>query len=582
VPSAFDSGAPKKSKRKSLLADLYKTKTGDAIEYPKLPQIHQMDEYLKKHNVGPGPTAAGAPRLDDDTILDLLVRSKDDRDTLLHNCHSFRAANEITSNLLDKARARVRELEKAQDAIPSTLARNLRIAEEKRDKAKDVAKQLQQRAAGYKTDLDQAKAAIEQYQEEQEEDQQNLNSLRAEIESLKRRVNELQARPSIEEENDSLDELLDEEPGNHKGVLFSAEPHDILRARRVKKTVAITKKQPALRTFPQLSDEEDEDEDSEQDQRVRESSHSTIDKNQTKTIITDRSISDPPFFDGNKEDFMPWVDKLMQKLSVTTFKTEEVGIRWLLTKLTNSAYRTAAPRVPGPFKKVSNAFTTVDQMIEQLNEQYGEHDAENKHYTAMSQLMQGPSESFTSFYTKYQAHAPYIGMTPGKQEVLHLKSKLNACYTKDLVAKSFGTLNSLVVFCTTIENDLADLEARHPRQKQTYSTIASAGNKSGSTTTSNNNDRPNDSWKKKDPVPEKYRTITWPAPLAEYGKLLAEKRCAKCHEKGHSTKDREICPLGSWSLGALNAAKAGKWAFNRTNSSSAAVTEEAGKERATF
>jgi hypothetical protein len=236
---------------------------------------------------------------------------------------------------------------------------------------------------------------------------------------------------------------------------------------------------------------------------------------------------------------------------------------------------------------VQHSFGTLNGLVafcttleNNLNDQYGEHDAENRHFTAMAQLTQGQGEDFTTFYTKYQAHAPYMQMSE-KQKVLHLKSKLNARYTSSMVQHSFGTLNGLVAFCTTLENNLNDLEARHPRKEKTFATTAAKGiSASASIEHKPHSDRflP-DAWKKKDPVPEKYRKLSWPCDQLEYERLVAENRCTKCHDKGHKANERDTCPLGRWSPGALNAAKAGNWAFTKTTNSSAA-TLEAGKEQA--
>jgi hypothetical protein len=256
-----------------------------------------------------------------------------------------------------------------------------------------------------------------------------------------------------------------------------------------------------------------------------------------KAVSVDRSIKEPEQFNGTT-GFYQWLSQMELKLSSATFQTDADGLRYVRSFLKDSAWNAVNPRIPSVFgKPCPNPFRTVKDMLEWLVERYGEDNTEEKAMTAMANLKQGPRQDFNAFYAKYQEYQAYCPLD-GKQEVHRLMTRLNSTFSNKLKdGTEYATEKELVSRCIRL-------------QAQTETGSVSDDTNAGGRGGRNRGGRSDDSGSKprgstrlpRSELPNKYRNL--PALTADLrAKLIDEKRCFKCRELGHSSRDRTKCPI---------------------------------------
>ena len=135
---------------------------------------------------------------------------------------------------------------------------------------------------------------------------------------------------------------------------------------------------------------------------------------------TNKGTPNPAPFSGTNEDYggNEFVRILEIKLSVTTFRSNEHGIRYVLSLLKGPAFRLCVSRVPPNLSDDTcvRTFHEIEDMME-LIKGFAQANTEGEALTAVRQLRQGPNQTFGSLYLRFMAYrkgvpapAPFSGI----------------------------------------------------------------------------------------------------------------------------------------------------------------------------
>ncbi|OQN95537.1 hypothetical protein B0A48_18646 [Cryoendolithus antarcticus] len=135
--------------------------------------------------------------------------------------------------------------------------------------------------------------------------------------------------------------------------------------------------------------------------------------------MLNQSVADPPTYNGANGEHYPWLRKMEFKLRATKIRSQEGGIDFVRTELSERRYYpTYLPHHSAYGNKAtSNPFTTADSLLKYLTEQLGDHNNGAKKSTETGNLKIGINEKCTDLYFKYQGLQPYYHMPDEVSEI---------------------------------------------------------------------------------------------------------------------------------------------------------------------
>lgn len=283
---------------------------------------------------------------------------------------------------------------------------------------------------------------------------------------------------------------------------------------------------------------------------------------QTRPIETDRNIHGPDKFTGKQpETFYRWMQGMELKLSITTFKSIPDGLRYIHSFLDEDAWSMVSPRIPSMFgRPCPNPYDSVEEMLKHLAERYGETNTEARYLTKMENLRQGPNETFSTFYAKFQQYSAYVNL-PNHVLIHNLEKKLNSAYKNKVRDGTVYTdINTLVRRLTNIENQFEDDKedkSSNNNTNQGSSSNSKKGNGKGQGQGQaqgqgqGNGAPPDPKYKSRADLPAKFRDLK-PLLADERERCKTEGLCNRCREKGHLQSETDKCPLGHISNSAMS------------------------------
>ena len=264
------------------------------------------------------------------------------------------------------------------------------------------------------------------------------------------------------------------------------------------------------------------------------------DPHQAFPVVTDKNTPVPAPFSGQDRDHSvkEFVRSLEFKLSMTSFRTNDDGLRWVLAYLRGAAWRLCASRIPSALagETCHHPFADIEEMLGELRERFGQKNTEGEALTAIRQLRQGPNQSFGSIYTRFVEYRSQIPYLSDAMEMDALQCLLNETYLRVFASQSP---------CRTAKDMVDRLLYIDEQQKKTKAllgglakTSSSSKSKQGSPPTTTTNPRGAGQYNE---VPQKYRNMPQLTPeLRE--QLMSANKCLRCRESGHKQFEA-ACPL---------------------------------------
>jgi hypothetical protein len=167
--------------------------------------------------------------------------------------------------------------------------------------------------------------------------------------------------------------------------------------------------------------------------------YTSIRPDQAKGVITDRNIKQPSTFSGDKEkdsiEFEPWLQNMELVLSNASFKTREDALRFVHSFTTGQAWSMMQSRVLSSSAFVPTClepFESVEAMLQELYDQYGDRDADTRAFTTLSNMKQTVTESFYEFYARWTKYRSRVRMEPS-QEITMIKERITYTYASRLI-----------------------------------------------------------------------------------------------------------------------------------------------------
>ena len=292
---------------------------------------------------------------------------------------------------------------------------------------------------------------------------------------------------------------------------------------------------------------------------VRETSY-FMDPEQLLPAKTDKATPAPPPFSGIEREYgvNDFIRLMDIKLSATTFRSHNDGLRFVLSHLKSPAFRLCAPRVPTTTGTCPHPFRNIEELLEELRKRYGRPDTEGEALAVITQLRQGPTQSFNSVYSRFLEFRSQLPVFSDAMEMNTIKNMLNESYANVLSAQAP---------CRTAAEMVDRLYHLDTEQKRTkFLTL-----KAQTPTTPRRWDRPTTSTRPNTnaapattapaprgllpaapapastvgEVPEKYRNLPPLTPEVR-AQLMRDGRCMRCRERGHLQSD-PVCPLAPFS-----------------------------------
>lgn len=114
-------------------------------------------------------------------------------------------------------------------------------------------------------------------------------------------------------------------------------------------------------------------------------------------------------------------------------------------------------------------------MLEFLIDRYGQRNQSNRLFYELSKLKQGPKDSFSTYYTKFQKYRARVHLTL-ESEIQLLEELLNYRYANKLSDNDYVTVTEIVKKLYKIEDKFARLELYKDKDKPTLDTNRSSNN----------------------------------------------------------------------------------------------------------
>lgn len=262
-------------------------------------------------------------------------------------------------------------------------------------------------------------------------------------------------------------------------------------------------------------------------------------------VVTNKDVEKPPKFDGDKKKWQEWVTKLEMKLRVTRFQTPLDGLWFVRGFLEDRAFRLVNSRIPSEYgsRNCYNAFANIEEMLEYLKKHYAEINTFTQASNRLRNLRQGPNESFSDFYVKFQEQASYLDYSE-RHEIETLMHALNARYLKVMTdGTTYPGINDVVDRCTRLESSFEMLDSAHPRSER-GSGSGRGGRGGGNSGHGGGGSRGDNNRKRQLPSPyDKMEPMT----DAIKKRIQDRKDCRKCRKPGHMSWMRDQCDLGKFS-----------------------------------
>jgi hypothetical protein len=178
-------------------------------------------------------------------------------------------------------------------------------------------------------------------------------------------------------------------------------------------------------------------------------------------------LPDPPLLsDGEDPTFVSWSILLLGKLegNADHFPTVAVRMNYVYGRTTGDAQLHLQSR----FKPTAaNKYTSVSQMLEHLEDVYGNPHESEQARNEYHLLEQGPREPFQNFLTRFQQLANQGGVPPSTWRE-DLWRKLNLTFQDRLVATQnlYRTYKDLVDQCHSLSTNLASVQHRRQETKR--------------------------------------------------------------------------------------------------------------------
>jgi len=251
---------------------------------------------------------------------------------------------------------------------------------------------------------------------------------------------------------------------------------------------------------------------------------------------THRSIKVPgaPEFSNDaqgKVKFSHWLVNMRMKLESGEFegKTEGVKLRYILSRTDQSVFERLQVRIPSTAVTNLNdalVFKTADECFDQLSDWYGDRHRATRAWTELSNLKQGPRESFADFFAKYEEKMSYVAL-PEAAQIQQILDKLNARYgSKMNDGYHVECLKDFIRRCYALDAGFTRVDAYsksdNPRRPDTPAAGSGTGN------------RPRGSDKPPKPRanntrPESFLKLS----AAERQKFRDKGQCFECHSTEH-------------------------------------------------
>ena len=262
-----------------------------------------------------------------------------------------------------------------------------------------------------------------------------------------------------------------------------------------------------------------------------------IDPDQSVPTKSDKGTPAPPVFTGMDRDYgyREFSRLLENKLAATTFRSEEDGLRWVLSFLKGSALRLCVSRVPSVMSDdiCVHPFADIGSMLKELKKRYSVANSEGDVLEAIRALRQGQNQSFASIYTRFLEYRTQIPSMSDAAEMDFIKHLLNDPYR---------TILSRQGPCKDPE-DMVDRLLHLDHEQKTTRNILPLSSPSSSSNGRRDFKGKNATAAPKivDSLPEKYRNLPTLTPELR-SQLLQDRKCLRCREQGHRMND-PACPL---------------------------------------
>ena len=280
-------------------------------------------------------------------------------------------------------------------------------------------------------------------------------------------------------------------------------------------------------------------------EHIRRSESYFMDPQQLLPVKTDKATPAPSPFTGMDKDYsVNEFARLMEtKLSATTFRSEDDGLRYVLSHLKGPAFRLCAPRVPSVKGTCTHPFDDVDDLLKELRRRYGHVDTEARALSTITQLKQGANQSFNSVYSRFLEYRSQLAVFTDAMEMNAIQGMLNDAYSRILSAQApCDTATEMVRRLTHIDDEQKRTKflSSTPKPPTTNATTPRRWDRS-TTRTSTPSTPATTTARGIREFPEKYRNLPPLTPEVR-SEILRENRCLRCREAGHRQTD-PTCPL---------------------------------------
>ena len=282
-----------------------------------------------------------------------------------------------------------------------------------------------------------------------------------------------------------------------------------------------------------------------------------LDSTQELNVLSSRNVKDPEKFSGLGDDtFYPWLQAVELKLASSTCRTMGDALRWVHSWTKDDAWKLLDPSIPstGSYStRCVDPFDSVDDLLKELSDRYGDEHQTSKKRAEFDKLRQGDRESFHDFHLKFRSLRAHLGRMSSDDEVWELKRRLNYTLQQRTAGLEFDSIKDLEKKLKALEVDLERIREDNPRKND--SSAKDRTHNSKDTKTSRPAGR----------APELPRQSGKPAEVKQYSsysdlpndlkklpfldrderaRCQKEGLCNRCRKAGHMAHDTHRCPLG--------------------------------------
>ncbi|RKF61640.1 hypothetical protein OnM2_040066 [Erysiphe neolycopersici] len=251
-------------------------------------------------------------------------------------------------------------------------------------------------------------------------------------------------------------------------------------------------------------------------------------------------------YDGqNRDKYDEWVDKFLGQIKTHEiwFFNEDRKLTYLMRHLTNAPYNLLKSKYDERARTNPAHGRTLSDALAELDRAFRAYDTRRDAKTKLETLRMSNQDSFGDFFAKFQIQINKLDYHDD-DKIDELKARLNGRFAGKIISGRKETYEELVNQCFTLDSELKMYDA-----KRTNSSTNGSRYLGGSSTPKPNVDHATvELGKSFKPLSQmtlkelkEYRN-SLPRSMTIKQRLIDEKRCHRCMQKGHTGLDQN-CPF---------------------------------------